>query len=116
MARKQKLDPVIQLAGGIEGKRRFRTDYWMDGRTKKPSAHARSGFPRTEDGSIEGAGKIIMKGWCSKIGCYDRKRGVYVWTLVRGDKVPGTHLYSFTILKGDAEAPVVRKPALRSVK
>jgi hypothetical protein len=30
--------------------------------------------------------------------------------------ISGTHLYSFTILKGDAEAPVVRKPALRSVK
>lgn len=102
MSRNKKPDPILQLAGGGEGVRRYRTDYWFDRRNKNPSPHARSGFPRTEDGSIEGAGKIIMKGWCAKIACYDRKAGRYVWTLIRGDKVPGTHLYAFTIHHGEA--------------
>lgn len=102
MSRNKKPDPILNLADGSEGVRRFRTDYWLDGRTKKPSAHARSGFPRTEDGSIGGAGKIIMKGWAFKIACYDRVRGRYLWTLVRTEKVPGTHLWAFKIVKGEA--------------
>lgn len=100
MKKTRRPEPRITLADGSEGVRRFRTDYWMDRRRKKPSEHARAGFPKTEAGSIEGAGKVIMKGYATQIACFDRVRGRYIWTVERGDKVPGTHLYSVVAYAG----------------
>lgn len=88
-------------AEGADIARRFATRYWYDARFKEPSRASR-GFPRTEDGSIAGAGKVIMKGWCAKVQCYDRVLGRVLWTLKRGAKLPGTSLYTVTAHRGEA--------------
>lgn len=95
-------EELIILADGRYGSRRYRTDYWTDGRTKGPSKHAAPGFPKTEDGSINGVAKLAMRGVIAKGACYDRLTGRYIWTVQRGDKVPGTRLYTPVITKGEA--------------
>jgi hypothetical protein len=99
MKKTKKLEPRLILADGSEGVRRFRTDYWYDRRLKTPFPYLR-GFPKSEDGSIEGAGRIIMKGHCAQIACFDRVKGAYRWTLERGAKVPGTNLYQVVAYAG----------------
>jgi hypothetical protein len=98
----KKPEPVLTLADGREGVRRHRTDYWYDRRFKEPSLYMRPGFPKTQEGSIEGVAKLVMKGWITKGACYDRVTGEYLWTVERGQKVPGTPLYAVVIWKGEA--------------
>lgn len=100
MARKP--EQTLTLANGNEGVRRYRTDYWYDRRRIRPSTYSR-GFPKLQDGSIEGAGRIIHKGWCSQIACFDRVTGRYVWTVTRGEKVPGTQVYNALFKRGGPE-------------
>lgn len=101
MAKKYRARPEITLHDGSMGKARYRTDYWFDRRHSRPSPHARSGFPFTEDGSIEGAGRVIMKGHCAKIACFDRVKGRYKWTIIRGERIAGTNLYQPIVKVGE---------------
>jgi len=80
--------------------RRYATRYWFDARMKEPSRFAR-GYPKAEDGSIEGAGRVIMKGYCAKVQCYDRVEGRVLWTLRRGPKLAGTRLFTVTFHRGE---------------
>lgn len=85
---------------GNQRVRRFQTRYWLGNRNHKPSSYAR-GFPKTEDGSIAGVGKLALRGWISKAQCFDWLTGKVLWTVERGAKVPGTNIYSVTVHKGD---------------
>lgn len=79
-------------------KRPFQTRYWYGNRLlKKPTT---SGFPKREEGSIDGAMKAAGKGWVSKVECIDRNTGEVLWTVVRGNKVPGRNVYSVAAHKG----------------
>lgn len=95
------LSSQLVSAEGKDISRRYATRYWFDARFREP-ARGSSGFPRSEDGSIEGAGRVIMKGYCAKVQCYDRVLGRVLWTLKRGPKVPGTRLFSVLPFRGDA--------------
>jgi hypothetical protein len=96
---KRKKEPVLQLANGTEGVRRYRTDIWYDGRLKEPSRWTR-GFPKVEVGSIQTAGRLVMAGIAFRVASYDRVAGRYVWTVQRGERVPGTHVYTPIVTKG----------------
>lgn len=78
--------------------RPFETRYWVDRRLTKPIT---SGYPKQEQGSIDGAMKAAGKGLVSKVQCIDRTSGDVVWTVVRGNKVPGRNVYSVNAHKGD---------------
>lgn len=97
--------PVMQLSAdtGEQIVRRYATRYWVDQRRKQPIRYAQ-GFPKTEDGSMEGAGRLILKGWISKAQCYDRVLGKVLWTLKRGPKLPGTNIHTVLPFKGDPDA------------
>jgi hypothetical protein len=99
---KKKPETILTLADGREGVRRFRTDVWMDFRTRDPALRhiAGPGFPHTENGSVDRAAKAIMKGYAARIACYDRVEGKYLWCVERGEKVPGTPIYSPVVYKG----------------
>lgn len=103
MPRKKKPEPTLTGFDGREIARRFKTEYWFDGRLSEPSRWTR-GFPQAEDGSIEGAGRVVLKGFAVKVKCFDRVTGKYIWTIVRGGRVPGTHVYTPVITPGDADA------------
>jgi hypothetical protein len=96
---KKKPEPILTLADGREGVRRFRTDIWYDGRVKEPARWTR-GFPKQEVGSIKTAGHLVMTGVAFKVASYDRVKGVYIWTVRRGERVPGTHVYDPVVEKG----------------
>lgn len=81
-------------------KRRYETRYWIDSRVTRPIT---SGFPKIEDGSIEGAGRVILRGLASKISCIDRVTGQVLWTVKRGTKVPGTRIYNVIAVKGNSQ-------------
>jgi hypothetical protein len=93
--------PRLVLADGRDGLRQHRTDYWYHNRLHKPSPYGR-GFPKSEDGSIEGVAKLVMKGWITKGACFDRVKGKYLWTVERGPRIEGTPLYQPIISKGEA--------------
>lgn len=92
MAKKKKTRKPITLWDGSTGLKPIRTDFWFDLRMRKPSDYTR-GFPDTEEGSIKGAGRIIMLGYVARIGCFDRVKGKYRWLLERGERIPGTNLF-----------------------
>lgn len=96
---------VLVLADGRQGLRPFRTDVWMDLRASSPSPRhiAGPGFPKGEEGSIDRAARAIMKGHAARIACFDRVLGRYRWTVERGERVPGTHLYQTIAYKGGPE-------------
>lgn len=103
MAKSKKVpEKIITLADGREGVRHFRTDYWYGNRNSRPSQFGR-GFPKAEEGSIEGVAKLVMKGWITKGACYDRVKGVYVWSVERGERVAGTKVYQPIVTKGAPE-------------
>jgi hypothetical protein len=102
MARKTKEERTLIAHDGREIKRPFATLYWTDNRRKEPTPFCK-GFPKNEDGSIAGAGKIILRGLASKIKCVDRLTGRVRWTVTRGERVPGTNIYSVVATKGDAD-------------
>jgi hypothetical protein len=100
---KRKKEPVLQLADGREGVRRYRTDIWYDGRLKEPSRWTR-GFPKAEVGSIQTAGRLVMAGYAYRVASFDRVRGRYVWTVQRGQRVQGTHVYTPVVTLGAPDA------------
>lgn len=83
-----------------EIKRPFETRYWVDRRKGKPLVR---GFPKGEAGSVDGAAKAAAKGLVSKVQCVDRHTEQVLWTVIRGNKVPGRNLWSVTAHKGDQE-------------
>lgn len=103
MQRKKKPEPTLIAHDGSEIKRRFKVLYWFDGRLKEPSPWTR-GFPKEEDGGIRGAGHLVMSGRCTKVQLVDRVRGRTEWTVAKGERIPGTHLYQPIVTRGDPEA------------
>jgi hypothetical protein len=99
MTRKKKPAPRIELADGRMGVAPFATLYWFDGRIKRPSPWAR-GYPRSENGSIEGAAREVMTGRAYRVQCFNRVKGRAEWTVERGERQPGTHLYQPIITRG----------------
>lgn len=87
---------------GRDIKRRYETRYWLDGRRREPLKGSK-GFPKHEDGSISGAGRVVLRGLASKIQCFDRVTGKVLWTVKKGDKVPGTHIFNVLAFKGDPD-------------
>ena len=79
-------------------KRPYETRYWLDRREKTPIVR---GFPKAEAGSIDGAAKAAMKGLVAKVQCIDRHNDQVLWTVIRGDKVPGRNLYNVKAVRGD---------------
>lgn len=100
MTKQKKPEKIITLADGSEGKRQYRTDYWYGNRNHKPSPFGK-GFPKSENGSIEGVAKQVMKGRITKGGCYDRVKGEYLWTVERGQRIPGTNVFQPIVTKGE---------------
>lgn len=80
--------------------RRYQTRYWLDGRKTEPLRGSK-GFPKTEDGSLEGVGRLALKGWIAKAQCFDWLTGKVLWTVRRGAKVDGTNVYTVHVTKGD---------------
>jgi hypothetical protein len=103
----KKTEPTLTAWNGQEIKRRFATMYWFDGRQREPSPWSR-GYPRAEEGSIEGAGRVVLKGYAAKVQCFDRVKGRVVWTVKRGARVPGTHLYEVIASQGDPDTKPAR--------
>lgn len=85
---------------GSERLRRYQTRYWLDARKAEPLRSSK-GFPKTEDGSLEGVGRLALKGWIAKAQCFDWHTGTVLWTVRRGAKVPGTNVYQVHVNKGD---------------
>lgn len=110
MTRKKKPDPILQLADGSTGRRRFKTSIWHDLRLVDPSPWS-SGFPRAEEGSINTAARLVMTGKAAQVQCEDRVRGRIEWTVRRGPRVPRTPLYEPIICKG--EPAFENKPSRR---
>lgn len=108
MKRKKKPEPVLQLADGREGVRRYQTNVWYDARLKEPSRWTR-GFPRFETGSIETAAREVMTGRAAKVQCFDRVRGRVEWTVQRGSRERGTHIYGVIVTRGDADHKPTRR-------
>lgn len=100
--KRRKTLPVLHAPDGTEIRKRFKNEYWFDRRRTAPSPYTR-GFPETVHGSIQAAGRLIMTGQVSKIRCTDRVQGRVQWTLVRGERVPGTQLYAVLPHRGDYE-------------
>jgi hypothetical protein len=103
MTKRKKKEPTIIAHDGREILRRFATLYFFDGRIKTPDRWSR-GYPRIEDSSIDGAGRMVMRGLAFKVQCLDRVRGKVLWTVKRGERVPGTHLFQAVPFKGDPDA------------
>lgn len=101
MPRKIKERPFTAFDGS-ERLRQYQTRYWLDEARREPTRYAR-GFPKTEDGSLEGVGRLVMKGWIAKGQCFDWRTGRVLWTVKRGPKVPGTNLYSVLPYRGDPD-------------
>jgi hypothetical protein len=101
MAKKRKPAKKIHLADGTWGVAPFATLYKFDGR-KVVSQHSK-GFPRSEDGSIQGAGREVMTGRALQVQGYNRVKGRTEWTVKRGPRIEGTHLYQPIIIRGDAD-------------
>lgn len=99
--RKKKPEPLLELADGRTGMRRFRTDIWHDFRLKDPDPWYGRGFPKMEEGSINTAMAIVGRGHAARVQCFDRVKGRVEWTVERGPRVPGTHVYQPIVTKGD---------------
>lgn len=110
MPRKER--PFVAFDGS-ERVRQYQTRYWLDEARREPSRYAR-GFPKTEDGSLEGVGRLAMKGWIAKAQCFDWKSGTVLWTIKRGPKVRDTNLYTVHAFKGDPdESGASERPSAR---
>jgi hypothetical protein len=103
MANKKRPEQVFTAYDGSERLRRFQTRYWLDARKAEPLRNHK-GFPKTEDGSLEGVGRLALKGWIAKAQCFDWVEGKVLWTVKRGAKVAGANLYSVHTFKGDPDA------------
>ena len=79
--------------------RPYETRYWIDSRIGKPITR---GFPKAEAGSIEGAMRMIARGFASKVQCINRVTGRVLWTVKRGPKVPGVSIRPVLVERGDA--------------
>lgn len=97
------MSEVLHDPNGREIVREYKTSYWFDLRRSQPSPHARAGFPKTEDGSIDAVARLVMRGIIAKAQCTRRTTGHVLWTVKRGPRIVGTRLYQPIILKGDAE-------------
>lgn len=90
-------------------KRPYETRYWVDSRRRAPISR---GFPKAEDGSIEGAAKAVARGYANKVQCIDRIEhpGRVLWTVKAGPRVPGVHIRPVEVIRGDDEKPSRRRP------
>jgi hypothetical protein len=80
-------------------KREFVTEYWYGyPHEKKPTTR---GYPKAEEGSIEGAAKAVAKGWVAKVRRVHRDTGRVEWTVTRGEKVRGVNIWPIDVVKGD---------------
>jgi hypothetical protein len=111
MTKKKKPEPILQLADGREGVRRYQTSVWYDGRMTDPSPWTGRGFPKLEEGSIRAAGNLVMNGLAAKVQCFDRVAGRVEWTVKKGPRVRGTHVYTPIIERGDPDSPTRRRRA-----
>lgn len=78
--------------------RPYETRYFIDSRKTKPVTR---GFPKRQDGSIEGAAKAVAKGFANKVQCVDRNADRVIWTVKRGPKVPGVQIRPVLVERGD---------------
>lgn len=86
--------------------RQFETRYFGDGRYKKAKFIGSRGFPKSEEGSIDGASKAVAKGYVAKVQCIDRFNGDKVlWTVIGKPKVPGVKIRPYDVIRGDDERP-----------
>ena len=102
MAKAKRSEPLLILADGREGVRRFATRIWYDLRLKNPVPWSQ-GFPKEEIGSIRTASWMVMSGRAARVQCVDRVLGRVQWTVEKGQRVPGTHLYEPIISHGDPQ-------------
>lgn len=86
--------PVVAI------KRPFETRYWPNASSK---AFPTRGYPKAEMGSISGAAKAVALGDAFKVECVDRYSGEVLWTVRRGLKVPGVHVWPVYVFKGRIE-------------
>lgn len=82
-------------------KREYETRYWIDRRLNKPITR---GFPKSEEGGIEGAAKAVAKGLASKVQRIHRPTGYVEWTVLRGPKVRGVAVYPTEVIRGDGSS------------
>lgn len=76
------------------------TMYWLDRRHKLPMTR---GYPKGQEGSAKGAGKVIMAGFANKVQCINRHTGRVYWTAEKV-KVPGlASVYAVRVTVGDGE-------------
>jgi hypothetical protein len=79
--------------------RPYETRYWVDGRRKSPISR---GFPKAQEGSIEGAARAVASGFASKVQCITRPGGRVLWTVKAGPRVPGVRVVPVHVERGDA--------------
>lgn len=99
--KKRKPAKRIQLADGTWGVAPFATLYTFDGR--KVVKTASKGFPRSEEGSIQGAGREVMTGRALRVQGFNRVKGRVEWTVHRGERIPGTNLYAPIVKPRDGD-------------
>ena len=84
--------------------RQFETRYFGRARYKRLQYAVSRGFPKSEDGSIEGAAKAVARGYVDKVQCIDRWNHDRVkWTVKAGQPVPGVRIRPVIVIRGDDE-------------
>lgn len=86
--------------------REFEVRYWLDSRKSKPITR---GFPKTELGAYgksngaAGAIRAINQGFASKVQCVHRPTERVLWTAKAAPAIPGVHVRSAIVMKGDPD-------------
>lgn len=81
-------------------KRPYETRYWIDARHTNPIT---KGFPKAEEGSIQGAGRVVARGLATKVQCIDRETGEVLWTVKRTPRVRGVNIRGLEVFRGDPD-------------
>lgn len=83
--------------------RQFETRYFGSTRYKRTRFIGSRGFPKTENGSIDGAAKAVAKGFVDKVQCIDRFSDKVKWTVKALPRVPGVNIRPYEVIRGDDE-------------
>lgn len=86
-------------------KRPYETRYFGSISMRDPSKAVSRGFPKAEEGSIEGAAKAVAKGWVRKVQCIERSTERVLWTVKAGPRVRGVNIIPTVVTRGDDAGP-----------
>lgn len=93
-------------------KRPRETRYFGNASYRNPRLAVSKGFPKSEDGSIEGAARAVARGYARKVQCIDRIEhpGKVLWTVKALPRIPGVSIVPYEVIRGDdADRPTIRR-------